>query len=151
MSRPGILALFLLPLQVASAQAPAMNKAENLVKRAIAYAQQNGIDKLIQQTNQANGIFHVGSGGELYLYIYDLQGMMKANGFKTDLVGHSRFDAKDTEGKFFVREFINTVKTSGKGWVDYKYPNPLDGKVEEKTAYIEGFQELIFCCGTYRK
>ena len=146
-----ILTMTVLPFVLAGAQTPEANRAEILVKRAIAYAKQNGVDKVIQQTNQANGVFHVGSGGELYLYIYDLKGMMKANGYKTELVGQSRFDATDPDGKFFVREFISTVKAAGKGWVNYKYANPSNGKLEPKTAYVQEYEGLIFCCGTYRK
>jgi len=143
--------LALFPFLLASAQAPAPDKAEVLVKRAIGYAKQHGVEKLILQTNQANGVFHVGSGSEMYLYVYDLQGMMKANGYKTDLVGKSRLDAKDPDGKFFVKEFISVAKAGGKGWVDYKYSNPLTGKIEPKTSYIELHEGLIFCCGTYKK
>ena len=147
---PGI-SLLILPCLAASAQTPVPNKAETLVKRAIVYAAKNGTERLLQQTNQANGVFHVGAGSELYLYIYDLKGMMKANGYKTDLVGQSRFDAKDPDGKFFVREFIKVAQGPGHGWVDYKYANPMDGKIEAKTSYIELHDGLIFCCGTYKK
>ena len=114
-------------------------------------AKANGVEKLIEQTNRADGLFHVGSGSEMYLYIYDLNGMMKANGYKTDLVGKSRFDAKDPDGKFVVREFIKCAKSTGSGWVAYTYSNPLDGKLEHKTSYVERHQDLIFCCGTYQK
>lgn len=146
-----ILIVASLPFVVAGAQAPEAGKAEVLVKRAVAYAKRNGIDKVIQQTNQADGVFHVHSGGELYLYVYDLKGTLRANGYKTELVGQSRFDATDPDGKFFVREFISTVKEAGKGWVNYKYANPSNGNLETKTAYVQEYEGLIFCCGTYRK
>lgn len=151
MSIARIFTMAVLPFVMAGAQTQETSKAEILVKRAIAFAKQNGVDKLIQQTNQANGVFHVGSGGELYLYVYDLKGMMLANGYKTELVGQSRWDAKDPDGKFFVREFISTVKDSGKGWVNYKYANPTNGKLEAKTAYVQEYEGRIFCCGTYKK
>jgi signal transduction histidine kinase len=151
MNSAKIFMMAVLPFVVAGAQTAEVGKAEILVKRAIAYAKQNGIEKVIQQTNQANGVFHVGSGGELYLYVYDLKGTMKANGYKTELVGQSRFDATDPDGKFFVREFIKTVKEAGKGWVNYKYSNPSNGKLEPKTAYVQEYEGLIFCCGTYKK
>ena len=137
-----------LPLVMVQAQSP---KAENLVKRGIAYAKANGVAKLIDQTNRADGMYHVGSGSELYLYIYDLKGQMIANGFKTDLVGKNRWDAKDSDGKFYVREFLALAKSKGSGWVDYQYANPLDNKIELKTSYIELFEDHIYCCGTYKK
>lgn len=128
------LALAVLPCLIAQAQAQQGSKPERIVKRAIEYAKAHGVEQVIQQTNAANGVFHVGSGSELYLYIYDGKGVMKANGFKTELVGQNRFNAQDADGKYFVREMFKVVKGTGSGWVDYKYANPKDGKIEEKTS-----------------
>ena len=146
-----LLSLALLPILALHAQAPAPTKGEIIVKRAIAYAKANGLDKLILQTNQANGVFHVGSGSELYLYVYDMSGVVVAHGYRADLVGKSRIDVKDPDGKYYVQAFIQMAKSGKSGLVDYKFPNPLDGKVEPKTAYVEAFENHIFCCGTYRK
>lgn len=145
------LGLFLVPCMVALGQTKGESLPERLVKRAISYARTNGLEKLIQQTNEPGGVFHVGSGSELYLYIYDAKGIMKANGFKTELVGKDRSGAKDADGKFFVREMLKVTKGGGSGWVDYKYANPKDGKIELKTSYVEAHEGMIFCCGTYKK
>jgi len=141
-------ALVLLPALAAPAQStPA--QAENLVKRAVAYAKANGMDKLIKETNQ--GIFHVGSGSELYIFIYDMQGVVKAIGFNTqELVGKNRWDLKDPDGKYIVRELLEIAKKGG-GWVDYKYPNPLSGKMEHKTSYAVLCDGLMVGSGTYKK
>jgi len=141
-------ALVLLPALAAPAQStPA--QAENLVKRAVVYAKANGMEKLIKETNQ--GVFHVGSGSELYIFIYDMQGVVKAIGFNTqELVGKNRWDLKDPDGKFIVREIVETSKKGG-GWVDYKYPNPLSGKMEMKTSYVVPCEGLIIGAGTYKK
>ena len=39
----------------------------------------------------------------------------------------------------------------GKGWVDYMYKNPENGKVEAKTAYVLRSGDLIFIAGIYKK
>ncbi|BDU75512.1 cache domain-containing protein [Mesoterricola sediminis] len=142
-------ALVLLPALAAPAQStPA--QAETLVKRAVAYAKANGMEKLIKETNQ--GVFHVGSGSELYIFIYDLNGVVKAIGYNTqELVGKNRWDLKDPDGKFIIREFVSLAKAKGSGWVDYKYPNPLSGKMEQKTSYIVLCDGLIVGAGTYKK
>jgi signal transduction histidine kinase len=49
-----------------------------------------------------------------------------------------------------VREFINTAENKGRGWVDYKYPNPSTGKNEQKTSYLEFYEDLIIGCGAYK-
>jgi signal transduction histidine kinase len=137
----------------ATAQAPAPTpaQAEKLVQAAVAYAKQNGIEKLIQQTNQADGRFHVGAGSQLYIFIYDLNGVCKGIGFNSAaIVGVNRWDLKDPDGKFFIREIVATAKNKGKGWVDYKYPNPQSGKVDQKTSYVEMFEGAIIGSGIYK-
>lgn len=145
------LAVPLLSCLTLTAQAPTPAQAENLVKKAVAYAKQNGMDKLIDQTNQGDGRFHVGTGSQLYIFIYDLTGVCKAIGFNTTtFVGKNRWDVKDPDGKFFLRELISTAKTKGSGWVDYKYPNPLNNKVEQKTSYVEWVDGLVVGAGVYK-
>jgi len=141
-----------LPCIMASAQSPTPAQAESLVKRAVTYAKANGIEKLIQQTNQANGVFHVGSGGEMYLFVYDQAGLCKAIGFNSvELVGKDRSGLKDPDGKMIVKEMLALGKAKGKGWVDYKYPDPVSGKVLAKTSYIEMHDGLLFGCGIYKR
>ncbi len=141
-----------LPCVLASAQSPTPAQAESLVKRAVTYARTHGIEKLIQQTNQANGVFHVGSGGEMYLFIYDQAGICKAIGFNSvELVGKDRSGLKDPTGKLIIQEMLKVGKTKGKGWVDYQYPDPVSGKVLQKTSYIEAFEGLILGCGIYKR
>ena len=143
-------AFLALPVLTAPAPQSTPAQAETLVKRAVAYAKANGMDKLIKETNQ--GVFHVGSGSELYIFIYDMQGVVKAIGFNTqELVGKNRWDLKDPDGKFIIREFVSTVKAKGSGWVDYKYPNPSSGQMEQKTSYVVLVDGLIVGAGAYKK
>jgi cytochrome c len=142
---------FVLPCLMASAQSTNAAKAEALVKQAIAFAKTNGIDKLIQETNNGTGKFHVAAGSDLYIFIYDDKGTVKAIGYNTGaLVGKNRIDMKDPDGKMVIQEFISLAKTKGKGWVDYKYPDPTDNKIKEKTSYIELSDGLIIGSGIYK-
>lgn len=136
---------------LAQAPRPTPAKAEGLVKAAIAFAKANGADKLIHETNAANGRFHVGSGGELYIFIYGTDGVCKAIGFETEkIVGQNRMALKDPDGKLYVREFITKAKTEGKGWVEYKRMNPLDKKIENKVSYVELHEGLVIGAGIYK-
>jgi len=149
---------FLLPtvavlvLSVVPAPAATPAQAQNLVKKAILYANQNSMDKLIQETNQADGRFHVGTGGELYIFIYSTDGVCKAIGFETQqAVGKNRMELKDPDGKLYIKDFITLAKTQGSGWVDYKKPNPSNGKIEAKTSYVEMCQGLVIGAGAYKE
>jgi cytochrome c len=66
------------------------------------------------------------------------------------MVGMDLSTAKDADGKSFVKERIDIAKTKGKGWQDYKFTNPSTKKIEQKTAYIERVDDLIFGCGSYK-
>lgn len=44
---------------------------------------------------------------------------------------------KDAKGKAFIREFIETAKTKGSGWVDYMWPKPGEDKPSKKISYIK--------------
>lgn len=145
-----VMALAGLSCLFANAQGHTAAQAENVVKRAIVFAQKNGMDKLIQQTNQSNGVFHVGSGSDLYLLVIDKKGIARANGFKADIVGTNRLVVKDVDGKFYMRELVEMAKTKNSGWVDYKFANPVSGKIEKKSTYFEVYEDLMVCCGIYK-
>jgi signal transduction histidine kinase len=130
---------------------PTPEKAQTLVKAAITYAKTNGMDKLIEQTNEGDGRFHVGSGSQLYIFVYDFHGVCKAIGYDTQkLVGVNRWDLRDSTGKFFIREIVATAKDKGEGWVDYQYPNPQTGTVQTKTSYVVRFNDFLVGAGIYK-
>ena len=142
---------FVLPCLLASAQSANAPKAEALVKQAVAFAKQNGAEKLLQETNNGTGKFHVAAGSDLYIFIYDEQGVVKAIGYNTGaLVGKNRIDMKDPDGKMVIRDLIGIAKTKGKGWYDYKYPDPTDNKVKGKSSYVELYEGLIIGAGIYK-
>jgi signal transduction histidine kinase len=67
------------------------------------------------------------------------------------MVGKNLLEMKDTEGTYIIKEFVNVAKTKGKGWVDYKWPNPVTKAVEQKSAYIEKTDDdLIVGSGIYK-
>ncbi len=130
-------------------QADGNARAEALVKDAVAFAKREGKVKLLEATNFASGPFHLKKGDSLYLFIYNTSGLCVAHGAKPQLVGMNRYDAKDPEGHYYVREFINIAKTKGKGWTSYKYPDPKTGKAELKTTFVTLQDDLIVCAGAY--
>jgi len=134
----------------AHAQSFTPAQAEKVVKGAVAYARQNGMDNLVLQTKLPHGVFHVGSGSELYLFAYDHKGVAVANGYQPELIGSNRWDVKDADGKFQVRDMVRVARTKGSGWVKYKYSNPVTRKVEDKATYVEAFENFVFCCGIYK-
>jgi signal transduction histidine kinase len=125
-------------------------EVETLVKEAIAFAKASGKEAAFKEITKAGGRFHK-YGGELYVFVYDLDGKVLAHGQGAGKVGVNQIKAKDPDGVEFVRERVQLAKTKGKGWHDYKYLNPKTGQKEPKTSYIEVWDNLIFGAGIYKK
>jgi signal transduction histidine kinase len=125
-------------------------ETEALVKEAIAFAKASGKDAAIKEITKPGGKFHR-HGGALYVFVYDMDGKVVAHGQGPSKVGVNQFNAKDPDGKEFVKERIQLAKGKGKGWHDYKFRNPVTNKMESKTSYIEVWNGLIFGAGIYKK
>lgn len=144
--------LLILPALCLSLSAQDITPAETeaLVKEAIAFAKTNGRDAAFKEITKIGGRFHR-HGGELYVFVYDMDGKVVAHGQGASKVGVNQFKAKDPDGVEFVQDRIKLAKAKGRGWHDYKYMNPKDGKKEPKTSYIEVWDNLIFGAGIYKK
>jgi signal transduction histidine kinase len=127
-----------------------MARAQALVKEAVAFARKNGKAALLRETNQGHGRFHAKHGDDLYIFVYDLNGVCQAIGFQSQLAGLNRWGLRDPDGKFFLQEMIHAARTKGSGWVDYKYPHPTTGKIEAKTSYVESLDGWVVGCGAYK-
>ena len=123
-------------------------EAEAMVKKAIALIKADGKDRAFGEINNPKGKF---VDRDLYIFVYDMSGKCVAHGFNQKMIGKDLIEMKDSDGKFYVKERVEIVKTKGKGWQDYKYTNPLSKKIEQKTAYIEKADDLIVGCGAYKK
>ncbi len=133
-----------------AAQEATPAETEGLVKEAIAFTKANGREAAFEEITRIGGRFHK-HGGELYVFVYDMDGKVLAHGQGASKVGVNQMKAKDPDGVAFVEDRVKLAKTKGKGWHDYKYMNPKDGKKEPKTSYIEVWDGLIFGAGIYKK
>lgn len=122
-------------------------EAQAMVKKAIEFYKSNGAEKAFTEINNKKGQF---TKDDLYIFVYDMKGKCVAHGFNPKQIGKNLAEAKDPDGKLFVKERIEIAKTKGSGWQDYKFSNPTTFKVENKTAYIEKIDNYIFGCGVYK-
>lgn len=86
---------------------------------------------------------------DLYIFAYDMNGVVVAHGGNSALVGKNMMDAKDPSGKAFVAERVQVAKEKGKGWQDYVFKNPETGELEEKKSYFLRVNNVIIGCGIY--
>jgi len=88
---------------------------------------------------------------DLYPFIYNLSGTCVAHGARPALIGKNLIDLKDQDGKYLIREMVAIAKGPGNGWVDYKWPNPLNNKIEDKSSYIERMGNYFVGVGIYKQ
>ncbi len=118
-----------------------------LVDKGVAFLQKNGKDVLIAEINKKNPEF---INGDIYLYVRALDGTVLAHPNNPKLVGKNLVVLPDADGKFFRKEIIELAKSKGKGWVDYRYNNPVSNEIEKKSTYVLRQGELILEAGIYK-
>ena len=139
---------FLLGLAVSNTYAASQAEAKALIEKGVAFYKANGKDKAFAEFSNPKGQF---TKGDLYIFVIDTKGMTMAHGGNAKLVGKDMSELKDADGKFFMKEIIKTANEKGKGWVDYKWTNPVTKKVDDKTTYVEKVDGYVFGCGIYKK
>jgi len=88
--------------------------------------------------------------GELYVFAYDMNGIMVAHPINAKLIGKNLLEVPDADGKLFRKEIISAVRADGAASVGYKYKNPKTGKVEEKISFCKKAADLAVCAGYYK-
>ena len=86
---------------------------------------------------------------DLYVFVIDLNGIVWANGAFPWTVGTTAHQARDTTGRYFVREMIRLANERGEGWVEYDLINPCTGKLTPKTSFIKRVGPFIVGVGAY--
>ena len=122
-------------------------EAEAMVKKAIQYIQANGREKGFAEISNPKGRF---VDRDLYVTVYDMNGVCLAHGFNQKMIGKNMIDLKDPDGKAFVKERIETAKTKSKFWLDYKYVNPMTKQIEHKSQYCEKMGDILVNSGIYK-
>lgn len=126
------------------------DEAVALVKKAGDYLKKNGKEKAFSEFNNAKGQF---IDRDLYIFAFmaNGDGIEKANGGNNKLVGKNVLEMKDADGKFLIKDiFAVGLGKEGKGWVDYKWPNPVSGIIENKRTYVEKVDDVLIGCGVYK-
>ena len=122
-------------------------QAMAMVKKAGEYLKTHGKEKAFAEFSNPNGSFR---DRDLYIMVYDMNGINLAHGANPKLIGKNLIDLKDAEGTMIVKSLVDTAATKGKGWVDYKWPNPVSKAIEAKSTYVEKHGDVLLGSGVYK-
>lgn len=120
-----------------------------MATKAAALIKSAGKEKAFAEiSDQKNINFH---DRDLYVYVYDMNGVALAHGNNPKMVGKNLLELKDQEGKAMIKEMIATAKSGdGKGWVDFKWPNPTSKTIEQKSGYVIRVDDMLVGSGIYK-
>jgi len=133
----------------ALANGPTEKDAIAMVERGVALVKAKGKDEMMKKINAKDAEY---VQGELYIDMRDLKtGIVLAHPYNPSIVGKDLTDVPDANGKKYRREIIELAAAKGKGWVDYQYKNPTNGKIEPKTTFIQRVDDVVLEAGIYKK
>jgi len=142
-------ALSILPVRAATSEFGTKDEAVAMVKRVEEMFKKDGADDTFKAVSDKSvAAFH---DRDLYPFIYDMTGTCVAHGARPALIGKNLIDLKDQDGKYLIRELRDIAQGPGSGWVDYKWPNPLNNKIEDKSSFVEKMGDYFVGVGVYRQ
>lgn len=121
--------------------------AKYWVEQAIGFYKAVGKHVALAEFSNPNGMF---VQGEMYIFVLSPTGTMLAHGVNERFVGLEFIDVKDSDGKPFNREIVDTANAKGSGWVEYKWYHPRRNRTLPKQAFFQKVDDLIFCSAIYK-
>jgi cytochrome c len=106
---------------------------EVLVNAAAALIDTQGKAPFVE-FRKKNGVWY---HGDIYLFVYDLNGNVLLNPAFPEREGTNVSGQKDANGKLFHNAMIEVAKTKGSGWVDYMFPKPGQTTPSQKWTYVK--------------
>ena len=90
-----------------------------------------------------------GSDDKQYFWIIDTSGLTIVHPYRSDLEGKPLSSARDNNGLYFVREFIETATHQGTGFVEYKWQwNESRNVLKRKLSCVKIFKPWHWIIGT---
>jgi signal transduction histidine kinase len=118
------------------------DEAIAMTERAKALFDSEGIDAVAAAVaDPANTDFH---DRDMYVFVLNMDGVMKGHGANVKLVGKNLVKLKDQNGVELIKEMIEATSGTGSGWVDYHWPNPATKKIEAKSSYVLKLSDEYF-------
>lgn len=124
------------------------DEVQAFVEKAISHIDEVGKEQAFSDFSRPDGGY---VDGELYMFCYAKDGTNVAHGGNPAFVGKNLLHVKDPDGMEVNAEIIKLGMAEGQGWIDFKWPNPVSKKVEQKTAYVVKIDDQVVCGSGYYK
>lgn len=123
-------------------------EAQAMVERAAEFLKANGREAALAEFGNPKGQF---IDRDLYIVAYAAaDGVRLSHPYNAKLVGKSVTEAKDFDGKAYGLDILAVGNGAGKGWVDYKFSDPVTKKLGDKSLYVLKVGDILLGCGAYK-
>jgi len=134
-------------MSVAASDRGTADEAVAMVKKVIDDMKKEGKEKVIQDVQAGSARY---KDRDLYVFISGMDGITRANGANPKIAGKNLNDIKDADGKSIGKERFELARTKGKGWQEYRWPDPLTKQSRMKSTYLEKYEDMVVSCGVYK-
>lgn len=124
------------------ARARTAEEAKDLTERAVAYVHAVGRETAFTAFGRPDGGF---VDGELYVFCLDASGTVVAHGGNPSIVGRDLSGVRDPDGRYPNVEANRMGLDHGRGWVRYRWPNPVSKRIEPKSVYVIRVDDHTVC------
>jgi cytochrome c len=124
------------------------SEAKALCEKAATYLEKVGPTKAFPVFDDRHGPF---VDGDLYVFVRSMDGNTVAHGANKHMIGHTNLNLRDADGKLYNKEMIDLATSKGSGWVDYRWVNPVDKKIEQKSSFVKRAGDYVVGVGFYKQ
>lgn len=130
------------PIVASAEEVGTREEAIGMVHRVKDKAARDGLEATFAAVTGQEAEFKI---KDLYPFIYSMDGINLAHGANPKMVGKLWITTKDQDGNYLIKEMVRIATSpEGRGWWNYKWPNPVSHKIQDKSAYVEKLEDKYF-------
>jgi hypothetical protein len=86
---------------------------------------------------------------DLYVFVFDRNGVMLLNARFPELIGSNIANARDERGRAFLLDAMREAEREGSAWAEYSWYNPCTGAVMPKSSHVIKVDDIFVGVGAY--
>ena len=134
------------PVLLAARKAELQNYV-NLGRSAIAHLVRDGMPNAEAQAQALTILKRLDFGHDGFFFVYDFKGNNLVHPRQPQLQGKNLLDLQDSQGRYPVQRMLAQAQAGG-GYVEFEWPRPSTGQVENKLGYVEPIAGWEWMLGT---
>lgn len=140
-----VLAMCLVVAPALAGEKGTPEEAQALLAQAVKAVESQGETKALAAFNDPKGEFR---DGDLYVICFGPDNKVTAH-LNTEAIGVDQTTVKDLDGKEIGKEMV-ALGAKGGGSLEYRWKNPVSGKIERKLTFVKRAGSQTCAVGAYK-